>query len=100
MHLNTVKSLILNNFIYSCYFCEFKEYYYCFGYLQQDEPSLEDENAQSLPQRTGVRSFIKTLTSSDTSTHGGFSVPKRHAADFFPNLVSVLVKNLYLNYLF
>jgi auxin response factor len=31
--------------------------------------------------------FCKTLTASDTSTHGGFSVPRRAAEDCFPPLV-------------
>ncbi|XWS73356.1 hypothetical protein CRYUN_Cryun02cG0120800 [Craigia yunnanensis] len=30
--------------------------------------------------------FCKTLTASDTSTHGGFSVPRREAENFFPPL--------------
>ncbi|KAK8595819.1 hypothetical protein V6N13_000506 [Hibiscus sabdariffa] len=30
--------------------------------------------------------FCKTLTASDTSTHGGFSVPRRSAEKFFPPL--------------
>lgn len=32
--------------------------------------------------------FCKTLTASDTSTHGGFSVPRRAAEKLFPPLVS------------
>lgn len=32
--------------------------------------------------------FCKTLTASDTSTHGGFSVPRRAAEKIFPTLVS------------
>ena len=31
--------------------------------------------------------FCKTLTNSDTSTHGGFSVPRRAAEKIFPPLV-------------
>lgn len=31
--------------------------------------------------------FYKTLTPSDTSTHGGFSVPRRAAEKLFPQLV-------------
>lgn len=31
--------------------------------------------------------FCKTLTASDTSTHGGFSVPRRAAEKIFPPLV-------------
>ncbi|KAF3430916.1 hypothetical protein FNV43_RR25646 [Rhamnella rubrinervis] len=33
-----------------------------------------------------VHSFCKTLTASDTSTHGGFSVLKRHADECLPQL--------------
>ncbi|XP_048336269.2 auxin response factor 23 isoform X1 [Ziziphus jujuba] len=54
---------------------------------EQDEQSLEDETARQLPQRTGLRSFSKKLTPSDTSTHGGFSVPKRYADEYLPPLV-------------
>jgi len=35
--------------------------------------------------------FCKTLTASDTSTHGGFSVPRRAAEDCFPPLVILLI---------
>ncbi|KAL6329197.1 hypothetical protein AAG906_014806 [Vitis piasezkii] len=38
------------------------------------------------PQRCTVHSFCKTLTASDTSTHGGFSVLRRHADDCLPPL--------------
>jgi hypothetical protein len=31
--------------------------------------------------------FCKNLTASDTSTHGGFSVPRRAAEKLFPQLV-------------
>jgi len=31
--------------------------------------------------------FCKQLTASDTSTHGGFSVPRRAAEKIFPPLV-------------
>ncbi|PQQ20573.1 auxin response factor 1 [Prunus yedoensis var. nudiflora] len=37
-------------------------------------------------QRCTVHSFCKTLTASDTSTHGGFSVLRRHADDCLPPL--------------
>jgi len=33
--------------------------------------------------------FCKTLTASDTSTHGGFSVPRRAAEKIFPALVYI-----------
>lgn len=40
------------------------------------------------PPRPHVHSFCKTLTASDTSTHGGFSVLRRHADECLPPLVS------------
>lgn len=39
------------------------------------------------PEKCTVHSFCKTLTASDTSTHGGFSVLRRHADDCLPPLV-------------
>ncbi|XP_052298398.1 auxin response factor 1-like isoform X6 [Citrus sinensis] len=38
------------------------------------------------PEKCTVHSFCKTLTASDTSTHGGFSVLHRHADDCLPPL--------------
>nr|CAB3491645.1 unnamed protein product [Digitaria exilis] len=38
------------------------------------------------PVRPRVHSFCKTLTASDTSTHGGFSVLRRHADECLPPL--------------
>ncbi|XP_023534375.1 auxin response factor 4-like isoform X1 [Cucurbita pepo subsp. pepo] len=38
------------------------------------------------PTRSTPHMFCKTLTASDTSTHGGFSVPRRAAEDCFPPL--------------
>ncbi|KAK6141940.1 hypothetical protein DH2020_024313 [Rehmannia glutinosa] len=45
----------------------------------------EDENGNTLAKSTS-HMFCKTLTASDTSTHGGFSVPRRAAEDCFPPL--------------
>ena len=39
------------------------------------------------PQSCTVHSFCKTLTTSDTSTHGGFSVLWRHGDECLPPLV-------------
>lgn len=39
------------------------------------------------PTKSTPHMFCKTLTASDTSTHGGFSVPRRAAEDCFPPLV-------------
>ncbi|XP_006855394.2 auxin response factor 2 isoform X2 [Amborella trichopoda] len=52
----------------------------------QDETTLEKETVQSPPRRPHVYSFCKTLTASDTSTHGGFSVLRRHAEECLPRL--------------
>ncbi|KAJ3678233.1 hypothetical protein LUZ60_002036 [Juncus effusus] len=56
------------------------------------EPS-QDENGvdkatggATTASRAHVRSFCKTLTASDTSTHGGFSVLRRHADECLPPL--------------
>ncbi|XP_073065898.1 auxin response factor 1-like isoform X3 [Primulina eburnea] len=48
--------------------------------ITSPDPSLPE------PQRCSVRSFCKTLTASDTSTHGGFSVLRKHADDCLPPL--------------
>uniref|UniRef100_A0A0A9AYC4 TF-B3 domain-containing protein n=1 Tax=Arundo donax TaxID=35708 RepID=A0A0A9AYC4_ARUDO len=45
---------------------------------------MEDANGEKKPQTPHM--FCKTLTASDTSTHGGFSVPRRAAEDCFPPL--------------
>ncbi|CAA6660041.1 unnamed protein product [Spirodela intermedia] len=52
----------------------------------QDENGVEKESLPPSPQRPHVHSFCKTLTASDTSTHGGFSVLRRHADECLPPL--------------
>ncbi|TVT98230.1 hypothetical protein EJB05_56449 [Eragrostis curvula] len=51
----------------------------------QSELTSLDPEPQELEKCT-VHSFCKTLTASDTSTHGGFSVLRRHAEDCLPLL--------------
>ena len=46
---------------------------------------VEDDNG--VVKSTTPHMFCKSLTASDTSTHGGFSVPRRAAEDCFPPLV-------------
>uniref|UniRef100_A0A0D3AKR0 Auxin response factor n=1 Tax=Brassica oleracea var. oleracea TaxID=109376 RepID=A0A0D3AKR0_BRAOL len=46
----------------------------------------QERNGSSSVKRTTPHMFCKTLTASDTSTHGGFSVPRRAAEDCFPPL--------------
>nr|CAD1834332.1 unnamed protein product [Ananas comosus var. bracteatus] len=49
---------------------------------------VECENDEAEKERCSStrHMFCKTLTASDTSTHGGFSVPRRAAEDCFPQL--------------
>ncbi|CAI0548053.1 unnamed protein product [Linum tenue] len=52
----------------------------------QDENAVKKESPPPPPPRFHVHSFCKTLTASDTSTHGGFSVLRRHADECLPPL--------------
>ncbi|CAN8316052.1 unnamed protein product [Cochlearia groenlandica] len=45
-----------------------------------------EEDYEVLKRTNTPHMFCKTLTASDTSTHGGFSVPRRAAEDCFPPL--------------
>ena len=54
--------------------------------VQQSEVTSPDDPLTESP-RVKIHSFCKTLTASDTSTHGGFSVLRRHADDCLPPLV-------------
>ncbi|XP_023517654.1 auxin response factor 6-like [Cucurbita pepo subsp. pepo] len=51
---------------------------------EQKEPYLPAE--LGAPSKQPTNYFCKTLTASDTSTHGGFSVPRRAAEKVFPPL--------------
>jgi len=46
----------------------------------------EEDDIEGVVKSTTPHMFCKTLTASDTSTHGGFSVPRRAAEDCFPPL--------------
>jgi auxin response factor len=48
--------------------------------LTSPDPELKE------PEKCTAHSFCKTLTASDTSTHGGFSVLRRHAEECLPQL--------------
>ncbi|OVA18113.1 AUX/IAA protein [Macleaya cordata] len=56
------------------------------GKEHEEEVGVEEEGAGDLPSKSTPHMFCKTLTASDTSTHGGFSVPRRAAEDCFPPL--------------
>lgn len=51
----------------------------------QNEPTTPDPCPADSP-RPKVHSFSKVLTASDTSTHGGFSVLRKHATECLPPL--------------
>ncbi|XP_057439679.1 auxin response factor 18-like [Lotus japonicus] len=51
----------------------------------QSEPTCPD-STQPETQKHKFHSFSKILTASDTSTHGGFSVLRRHATECLPQL--------------
>ncbi|XP_044501389.1 auxin response factor 18-like isoform X1 [Mangifera indica] len=51
----------------------------------QSEPTSPDPCPSDPPKQT-VHSFCKILTASDTSTHGGFSVLRKHATECLPPL--------------
>ncbi|KAA0050656.1 hypothetical protein IC582_000673 [Cucumis melo] len=51
----------------------------------QSEPQNADPEPPERTRQT-VHSFCKILTASDTSTHGGFSVLRKHATECLPSL--------------
>ncbi|KAK4848164.1 hypothetical protein QYF36_009939 [Acer negundo] len=51
----------------------------------QSEPTSPDPCPPETPKQT-LHSFCKILTASDTSTHGGFSVLRKHATECLPPL--------------
>ncbi|XP_010518327.1 PREDICTED: auxin response factor 11-like isoform X2 [Camelina sativa] len=51
----------------------------------QSEPTSLDPPVVE-PTKPKVDSFVKILTASDTSTHGGFSVLRKHATECLPSL--------------
>ncbi|CAI9105138.1 OLC1v1003997C1 [Oldenlandia corymbosa var. corymbosa] len=53
---------------------------------EQEEAGTDEEGTEAVPLKSTSHMFCKTLTASDTSTHGGFSVPRRAAEDCFPPL--------------
>ncbi|XP_073271221.1 auxin response factor 4-like isoform X2 [Primulina huaijiensis] len=53
---------------------------------EKENAGVEEDENGALPLKLTSHMFCKTLTASDTSTHGGFSVPRRAAEDCFPPL--------------
>ena len=56
--------------------------------MQFDKEALLRSDMSMKINKPQTQFFCKTLTASDTSTHGGFSVPRRAAEKIFPPLVS------------
>lgn len=54
---------------------------------ENENASVDEDENRVPPAKSTSHMFCKTLTASDTSTHGGFSVPRRAAEDCFPPLV-------------
>ncbi|RDX94285.1 Auxin response factor 9, partial [Mucuna pruriens] len=64
------------------------EVYACIALLpesDQTEPANPDPSVSEAPKQK-FHSFCKILTASDTSTHGGFSVLRKHATECLPPL--------------
>lgn len=59
----------------------------CLSAVQFDKDALFRSDLSMKANRPQMEFFCKTLTASDTSTHGGFSVPRRAAEKTFPSLV-------------
>ena len=57
-------------------------------FMQFDKDALLRSDLSLKANKPQPEFFCKTLTASDTSTHGGFSVPRRAAEKIFPPLVS------------
>ena len=57
---------------------------------ENEEEEVVPNVPPAMNERLRIHSFCKTLTASDTSTHGGFSVLRRHADECLPSLVRPL----------
>ncbi|KAI3461452.1 hypothetical protein Pfo_018115 [Paulownia fortunei] len=53
---------------------------------ESENAGVDEDGNRVVPAKSTSHMFCKTLTASDTSTHGGFSVPRRAAEDCFPPL--------------
>ena len=60
-----------------------------YSVLQYEKEALLASDIGLKQNRQPAEFFCKTLTASDTSTHGGFSVPRRAAEKIFPPLVRI-----------
>ena len=72
------------------FICSIKQIYvlraHALSYWQNEKAALMSPDL-GIRSRQPTEYFCKTLTASDTSTHGGFSIPRRAAEKVFPPLV-------------
>ena len=58
--------------------------------MQQEQKDTFLPMEFGIPSKQPSNYFCKTLTTNDTNTHGGFSVPRRDAEKVFPPLVGFI----------
>ena len=68
--------------------CVHQSFLNCNSMMQYDKEGLLASDLGLKQNRRPTEFFCKNLTASDTSTHGGFSVPCRAAEKIFPPSVS------------
>lgn len=61
---------------------------------ESENGGVDEDGNSVMPAKSTSHMFCKTLTASDTSTHGGFSVPRRAAEDCFPPLVWTHIRSM------
>lgn len=83
--------------------CIFSLYYFLISFhvlnVQQEQKEAYLPAELGTPSKQPTNYFCKTLTASDTSTHGGFSVPRRAAEKVFPPLVVLFLLFYYYFFL-
>lgn len=95
--VNKVGCISLNNSDFRCIWVVRTD---CSDFVEQyDRDALLASDMGLKLNRQPNEFFCKTLTASDTSTHGGFSVPRRAAEKIFPALVYIQCFLMYLYFL-
>ncbi len=84
ININTIK-ICLFSYVITCTYTTLFEV----SVLQYDKEAILASDMGLKQNRQPTEFFCKTLTASDTSTHGGFSVPRRAAEKIFPPLVCI-----------
>lgn len=87
---------LYGRFIYQIF--HFLLVFWCDLNPQQEQKEAYLPAELGAPSKQPTNYFCKTLTASDTSTHGGFSVPRRAAEKVFPPLVVLFPILIYFYY--